>query len=286
MSTNFVDNTAYIDIDCGIDMAATFQCGQAFRWKEVSPDVFEGVAGKHRALVEKTVFGLTITPCDEALYEGFWRHYLDIDRDYCACAETLSRDEVLAPMVQRCRGMRLLNQPVWECLISFILSSNNNVKRISGIIERLCTRYGEDMGGYYAFPAADVLAEAGERELKECGTGYRAAYIAKTAQAVAAGFNIDILPYIGYEAAKEELLKLHGVGEKVADCVLLFSCGYGEAFPVDVWVHRAVISYFFDADRPLKGMREFARKRFGPMAGLAQQYLFHYERICKKDSSL
>jgi N-glycosylase/DNA lyase len=276
--SEFIDNTAYIEIPGGIDLRSTFECGQAFRWRAVGPGVYEGVAGKRRARIAETDAGISITPCGEALYEGFWRHYLDLDCDYAACAGELARHEVLAPMVSRCAGMRILRQPVWECLVSFILSSNNNVKRISGIIGRICECFGEDMGGYFAFPAPERLAEAGVGGISACGAGYRAAFVFQAAEAVTGDFDIDQLPQTGYEAAKRKLMTLNGVGEKVADCVLLYACGYREAFPVDVWVKRAMEKYFPEAGATNKSIGEFAQSEFGEQAGLAQQYLFHYER--------
>jgi N-glycosylase/DNA lyase len=277
------NGTAYIDIPGGIDLAATFDCGQAFRWRMLSPGVFEGIAGSRRARISMTATGISITPCGAAEYEGFWRRFLDLDADYNAFVCELARDETLQPMVMGCCGMRLLNQPIWECLVSFIISSNNNVRRITGIIERLCSRYGQDMGGYHAFPTAEQLVAAGEQGIFGCGAGYRAGYIARTASAVAEGFDLERLPAMGYQAAKVELMQLHGVGEKVADCVLLFSCGYRQAFPVDVWVRRAVTSYYPDAGQTPGDLRQFAAGRFGRLAGLAQQYLFHYERVLKPD---
>ena len=274
----FRHNTAYVLSNGRFDPAATFSCGQAFRWKPAGPRAWEGVAGPHRARIAAMDGGIAITPCDEALYEGFWRHYLDLDGDYAAWEQQLSCDEVLAPMAACCGGIRILNQPVWECLVSFLLSSNNNVKRISLIVGRLCAACGEDMGGYFAFPAAEALCAAGEAGVAACGAGYRAAYVARAARAVCGGFDLDRLPRIGYDAAKAELIKLHGVGEKVADCVLLFSCGYREAFPVDVWVLRAMNRYFTGAGKSPKDVRKFAVGRFGRLAGLAQQILFHYER--------
>lgn len=280
----FSQGTAFIPLDCRIDLDATFACGQAFRWRPDGPDAWVGVAGRHRARIAAVDGGITVTPCDEAFYEGFWRHYLDLDGDYAAWEQELACDDVLAPMAACCGGLRLLNQPIWECLISFLLSSNNNVKRISGIVERLCTAYGEDMGGYFAFPTADALCAAGEAGVAgvaACGAGYRAAYVVRTAQAVAGGFDLGSLPLMGYEAAKNELMQLHGVGEKVADCVLLFSCGYREAFPVDVWVQRAMGIHFSDAGTTAKAIRSFAHGRFGKLAGLAQQIMFHFERTRK-----
>ncbi len=274
----FSHDTAYIPVQGCFDLEATFACGQAFRWRQAETGAWEGVAGQHRAWVSRTECGIAITPCDEALYEGFWRHYLDLDGDYATWQSTLSQDCVLAPMAACCGGLRILNQPVWECLVSFLLSSNNNVKRITGIVERLCAAYGEDMGGYRAFPTAEALGLAGEAGIKACGAGYRAAYVARAAQAVMDGFDLESLPRIGYDAAKEQLMQLHGVGEKVADCVLLFSCGYREAFPVDVWVRRAMNLHFACEGKTPNDVRRFAFDRFGMLAGLAQQILFHFER--------
>ncbi len=279
----FLDGAALVSIPGGIDLNATFGCGQAFRWRPQPDGAWQGVAGVYRATIARTAEGIRIDPCDEAAFEGFWKRYLDLDCDYSACEAALACDEVLAPMVRRCGGLRLLNQPVWECLVSFLISSNNNVKRIEGIVERLCMRYGQDMGGYHAFPAPQAILAAGEESLRACGLGYRAAFVWRTAQRVCEGFPLDPLPEMGFEQAKQLLLTLHGVGEKVADCVLLFSCGYREAFPVDVWVHRAVTAAFTDAGSSPKELRAFARRRFGALAGLAQQVLFHYERICKKE---
>lgn len=278
----YLNHTAYIALPFPIDLAATFECGQAFRWKMASPGVYEGIAGERFARVARTESGISISPCDEPAYEGFWRGYLGLDGDWAAWSAELMRCEALTPAVSRCAGLRILRQPVWECLVSFILSSNNNVKRISGIVERLCARYGRDIGCRFAFPGAESLASAGEAGIRACGAGYRAEFVAEAARAVMNGFDPEALSRIGYEAAKKELLKLKGVGEKVADCVLLYSCGYGEAFPVDVWVGRAMRNYFPEAGRTPKELRAFAAKKFGKLAGLAQQYLFHYER-CLKD---
>jgi N-glycosylase/DNA lyase len=185
-----------------------------------------------------------------------------------------------------CGGMRILNQPIWECLISFILSSNNNVKRISGIVERLSERFGEDMGGYYVFPTPHALAQAGAEGVAACGAGYRAEYVAEAARAVASGtLDLECLPRLGYAEAQAKLMKLLGVGEKVADCVLLYSCVYREAFPVDVWVRKAVTSYYPTAGKTPKEIHAFADRRFGKLAGLAQQYLFYFERCIKENGA-
>ena len=277
------EGTDYITIPGGMDLERTFLCGQAFRWAMQPDGSCTGVAGGARVTIRTTADGIAVSPCDRAAFEGFWRRYLDLDRDYGALEGTLARDEVLAPVVTSCRGMRLLNQPVWECLASFLLSSNNNVKRISGIIDRLSERFGQDCGDCHDFPTAEALFAAGEDAIRACGAGYRAGFLWRAAQAVSLGFPLAELPTMGYRAAKEKLLELHGVGEKVADCVLLFSCGYGQAFPVDVWVRRAMEKHFPQSGSTAALQRAFAEERFGELSGLAQQLLFHYERIVKKE---
>lgn len=283
MQVSYEKNTAYIEIPGGVDLSATLGCGQAFRWRPAGPGAWEGIAGGRFARIAETVDGIAISPCGEPDFEGFWRHYLDLDRDYGEVAARLGADERLHGVVRACGGMRILNQPVWECLVSFILSSNNNVARISGIVGRLCDRFGCDLGhGRRAFPHAERLAEAGEGGIRACGAGYRAAYVARAAAAALGGFPLGALPGMGYAEAKRTLMRLDGVGEKVADCVLLFSCGYREAFPVDVWVGRTVPQYFPEAGKSPAELRAFARERFGELAGITQQYIFHYERVLKK----
>lgn len=280
----YCEDTAHIEVRGPINLAATFLCGQAFRWKALSPDSFEGVAGGRRAVVSREPGGIAIRPCTEADYEAFWRHYLDLDTDYGALETTLAADAVLGPAVCRCSGLRILNQPVWECFVSFLLSSNNNIKRIGGIVERLSARFGDSLGGgFFAFPTPGQMLAAGEDGVRGCGAGYRAAYVFHAAKAVSDGFDADALPRLGYAAAREALLGLKGVGEKVADCVLLYSCGCSEAFPVDVWVRRAVSCAYRTGDSPAE-IRRFAAEHFGCLAGLAQQHLFHYERVIKKTS--
>lgn len=276
-SVRFADESAIVEVPGGIDLAATFESGQAFRWRQAGPGVYEGAAGRCRARISRTEKGISITPCDEAALP-FWRHFLDLDMDYAQCERVLANDPVLSGMLSTYSGMRILNQPIWECLVSFILSSNNNVRRISMIIEKLCGCFGADMGGWHAFPTARQLFEAGEEGIFSCGAGYRAGFVFHAAEAVVNGFSPDNLPGLSYEEAKTELMKLNGVGEKVADCVLLYSCGFREAFPVDVWVARAMLGRFPEAGKTREEIGRFARARYGKLAGLAQQYLFHFER--------
>ena len=281
----YENGAAIVPLPGGINLSATFDCGQAFRWRALPDGGYEGIAGGYRAAIRAVEAGISITPCSQAEYEGFWRFYLDIDHDYTADERALLADASMLPVVHCCSGMRILNQPMWECLLSFLLSSNNNVKRIASIIERLSACFGEDMGGYHAFPTPQALARAGEEAIFTCGAGYRAAYVYRSACAVAEGFDLERLRRMGYDAAKAELMTLHGVGSKVADCVLLFSCGHRCAFPVDVWVKRSVPLYFPEAGTTPKELLALADRHFGDRAGLAQQMIFHYERVCRAEEN-
>jgi N-glycosylase/DNA lyase len=184
-------------------------------------------------------------------------------------------------MLRRTSGLALLHQDPWECLISFIVSAFNNIPKVELSLDRLAQQFGEQIGERtWTFPTAEPLAEAGLRDLRRCALGYRAPYVRDVARLVAAGdLDLPALGRVEYLSARRMLLALPGVGEKVADCVLLFAYGKGEAFPVDVWVKRAVERWYFSGRRKTeREIREFAHQRFGSLAGYAQQHLFHYMR--------
>ena len=201
--------------------------------------------------------------------------------------------------IARFRGMRILRQDPWECLVSFICSSASNIPRISGNVEDLCSSFGQSlsMGDHVrsTFPSPRELAQAGEKRLRQLGLGFRAKYLAATATAIANGVpDLMTLREASYEEALEAVIALDGVGDKVANCVLLFSLDKLEAFPVDVWVNRALQEWYFDGRRPLspnnrrkrkggeispKTARLWAQEHFGPYAGYANQYLFHDRRL-------
>jgi len=220
-------------------------------------------------------------------------------------------------VVAACRGLRVLRQDPWECLASFILSSTKQIVQIRQIVALLCERFGEPIttnlvaadvsrrtfslqevsadsrprlrfGGsglnknhlFHSFPTAERLASAAEAELRACKMGFRAPHLLAAARQIAGGrFDLERLRHLPLAGAREELMKLRGVGGKIADCVLLFACGFDAAFPVDVWVERALRELYFPRRRVSdKRLRHFAATHFGPHAGYAQQYLFHYMR--------
>ena len=260
-----------------IDPDIVFDCGQCFRFRKTG-DTWTGVAHERVLTVRDTAEGLELIGAAKDA-ETIWRGYFDADRSYADILKQLSSDEAVRMSAETFRGMRLLRQEPFETLISFIISANNNIKRIMGIIDALCRLAGREIApGMYAFPEPKAIAALEEHQLTECGAGYRAPYIVKTARAVADGFDLEALRAMDYIDAKKQLLTLYGVGPKVADCILLFSLDHGCAFPQDVWIKRALAGIYgvsFKNDRELVS---FAREHFGDNAGIAQQYIFHYAR--------
>jgi len=229
------------------------------------------------------------------------RDYLQIDLDLAAVLKTFPDDAPMRNAVAACRGLRVLRQEPWECLASFILSSTKQIVQIRQIVSLLCERFGEPVcsGGlrpsqlltngeisavtdrrYNAFPAPQRIAAATEAELRACKMGFRAPNLLAAARQIAEDkFDLEKIRGLNYPEARAELMRLKGVGGKIADCVLLFACGFDSAFPVDVWVERALQRLYFPRRRATeKRLRRFAATHFGPHAGYAQQYLFHYMR--------
>ena len=213
--------------------------------------------------------------------------YLRWEEDLATVLATFPEDEPLLAAVRACRGLRLLRQQPWECLASFILSSTKQIVQIRQIVARLCEQFGEQVivpkshEPVYAFPSAGRVASAAEAGLRACKMGFRAPNLRAAAGMVAAGeVDLEGLAAWPVDEARGALMALPGVGRKIADCVLLFAYGRQDAFPVDVWVMKALRGLYFPGRRvSLKRLRKFAAGHFGPHAGYAQQYLFHYARV-------
>lgn len=258
-----------------------FECGQCFRFV---PDGggYTGVAHGRMLHVKKNGDTVRLWPCTEAEFARIWHEYFDLGTDYEALLSALPKDPFLEAALACGHGLRVLCQPPFETLVSFILSSNNNIGRIRGLVERLCEAYGAPVGeGLHAFPAPGALAAATESELRRLGTGYRAPFVLSAARAVADGFDLNSLRSLPYEMAKKALQAIDGVGPKVADCVLLFSLGHRCAFVQDVWIKK-VLREVYEAPDGAAENRRFVRARFGETGGIVQQYLFHYARSLKK----
>lgn len=261
----------------------TFLCGQCFRWVENSDGSFDGIAYKKAVNVSLTKGTLIIKNTSEEDYNNIWRHYLDLDRDYAPLKEILSVDENLKKAIEYGYGIRILNQEPWECLVSFIISTQNQIPRIKKIVNALSERYGEKIQiedrVYYSFPDAESLKGINEEELMFLKAGYRAGYIIDAVNKITSGeIDLEKIFDMDYLSAKKELMKIKGVGEKVADCVLLFSYGKTEAFPIDVWVGRIMRNLYLSENASIKDIRAESERLFGKNAGLAQQYLFYYAR--------
>lgn len=274
------------------DLAATLSSGQAFRWRRAEGAWTGVVSGRWVRLRE--IPGAIAAETAAENDWGWLRDYLQLDVDLPSVLAQFPNDAPMNAAVEACRGLRLLRQERWETLASFICSSNKQIVQIQQIIEALCRRFGEPLPvaagaePAWSFPKAARLAGAEETELRACKMGFRAPYLRGTAQKVVTG-EVDLagLASLPLEAAREELLKCPGVGRKIADCVLLFAGGFPTAFPVDVWVMKALRELYFPGRRvKLKRLHHFSEKHFGPQAGYAQQYLFHYVRTKRPKAAL
>ena len=268
-----------------ITPSVVFNCGQAFRFHPAGP-AMRGVAHGRVLHAEETARGLELYPVTPADFSSIWRRYFDLDLPYSQVEACFSGDPVMQAALPCCAGLRLLVQEPFETLISFIISANNNIPRIKGLIERICMEQGEALGdGLFAFPTPGQLARISAQRFRELGAGYRADYLADTARAVADGaFDLDAPYALPYEEAKKLLTALKGVGPKVADCILLFAYGKREAFPRDVWIKRVLKELYGFVPKNDDELLRFARERFGPYGGIAQQYLFHYARQSKLEN--
>ncbi len=272
------------------DLAATLACGQAFRWRENAAG-WEGAIGARWVRLRLDYDGIVATA---AVPPEDWRwlvEHLQTDVDLTAVLASFPDDEPMRASVAACRGLRLLRQEPWECLASFILSSTKHIVQIQQIVELLCTRFGEPLvappGAVVtrAFPTAGRIAACNEADLRDCRMGFRAPSLLAAARAVASGaLDLAALHQLPVDAARDRLTQLRGVGPKIANCVLLFAYGFQQAFPVDVWVMKALRELYFPKRQPRpERLSRFVATHFGPNAGYAQQYLFHYMRTRRTD---
>lgn len=255
-------------VEC-LSLPLTLDCGEAFRWAEQEDGSWSGAAyGKYLNIKEENGnFILKDTSLED--FENVWRNYFDLDRDYAAICAKLKEDELVRETIDEYYGIRILNQEPWEALVSFVISQQNNIKRIKGIIKRLCDTYGEKIcDGWHAFPTSKTLSKLSVEDFEALGLGYRAKYVKKLADDVESGaIDLAAIKAMDLDDAKKTLLSIYGVGEKVANCALLFGFQFIRCFPVDVWMKR-VLQYYPD------GLPEC----FSGYEGIAQQYLFHWAR--------
>lgn len=280
-----------------------FDCGQCFRWEREPDGSYTGTAmgtAVNMRIEEGTQTSdngsekgktLIIDNCSREDFEGKWRYYLDLDRDYGEVKASFSGEEI-DKAAEYGYGIRILKQEFWESLISFIISQNNNIPRIKGCIENVARNFGEKICEYrgrefFALPEAERLAALSEEDLAGCRLGYRAPYLIKTARMIVDNGGPDAveaqLRKCGdFEEVCAALREYPGVGPKVASCIALFGLGFLDAFPIDVWMRRVMHRLYGIDEKDVRAMSEYAKANFGCYGGIAQQYLFYYIRGLEK----
>ncbi len=254
------------------DIALTANSGQCFRFQKIDEIHYSIIARQTHLMIQTLDNDRFLLDCDEKSYQEIWHDYFDMDRDYLSIMKAAPPDDAfLQEALRHTKGLRILQQEPWECLISFIISQRKNIPAIKGCVEALSRRFGEPIGDdLFAFPTPEAIAASSIEELNTCSLGYRSNYILKTARMVASRqADLDDFGRLSDPELKEALLRFPGVGIKVADCVMLFAYARTKAFPRDVWINR-VIDKHYDGQSPAEYL--------GPHAGILQQCMFCYIR--------
>ena len=267
-----------------------FYCGQCFRWNEMADGSYTGTFGRNVLNVKKENKEIRFKGLVDGNIEDICNKYFDLDRDYEKIKKDLSKiDNNMKTSINYGEGIRLLNQDLWETIISFIISANNNIPRIKGIIDRISKTYGEKIvwegKEYYTFPTPKQLSKATIEDLRKLGLGFRDVRVYETTKIINAK-KVDLEKLHKEENTqhvREILLTLPGVGPKVADCILLFSTLKRlEVFPIDVWVRRVINELYIKNENEekvnKKEIEQLAKQKYGNLAGIAQQYLFYWKR--------
>ena len=262
-----------------------FECGQAFRWKKEDDGSYTSIAFNKVINVVMDDDSIVFRNTNEDDFNNIWIDYFDLNTDYSSIKKILSKDDTLKDAVEFGYGIRILNQDIFETIISFIISANNQIPRIKKSIEIISKSYGDYIDNfngvdYYSFPTAENLSKVSVEELREVSrVGFRDKRIVDTSRIIANNeLNIAESIKLSSEDLKNELIKLPGVGPKVASCIMLFAYGRGETFPVDVWIKRVMEELYIKKETSLKSIDRYAHEFFGDLAGYAQQYLFYYGR--------
>ena len=297
--TNVVEqqNSIIIEDVKDFNIKQILECGQCFRWERITDTNYIIVAFRRVIEVVQEGNKVIIYNTNMKDFNEIWKSYFDLDRDYGVIKEELSKDELLRKSVEFGYGIRILNQDPFEILISFIISARYSIPSIMKTIKKISEKWGDKLeykgNIYYAFPTPEQLKKATLDEIKETGASFRSKYIVDTIGNVNAAieakqkgelteelrqFDLDYIKSLPSDECHKALQNFMGVGAKVADCIMLFSMGKHSAFPVDVWIKRAMIHFYLAPDVSLNKIRVFGREKFGELSGLAQQYLFYYAR--------
>ncbi len=260
------------------------ECGQCFNFEKIeSMDYIIVAYGKMLHIIQNED---TVTLHNTALedYENIWKHYFDMNTDYGQIKEFLkNNDEKIVPAIEDKWGIRILNQEFFEMLLSFIISQNKQIPHIKQIVRGISEKYGNEIGEYngrkyYSFPTLEELKDVSEEDFRTLKTGFRAPYLMDAINHSRNGLCAKSFENLNYDDAVNEMLKIKGVGEKVANCIALFSLGYRNAFPVDVWVKRVMEETYFGKETSKEEIMKFAKLKFGEYGGYAQQYHFYHMR--------
>lgn len=277
------NNSVIINGISDFNATHTFDCGQCFRWEKQTDGSYTGVAFGKVVNIMGDENSITISNTTEDDVFNIWLDYLDLKRDYNLIKKRYAGDSNLKTAMEFGYGIKILKQEVFECLMSFIISTQNGIPRIKKIVASLCSMYGNkiEYNGktYYTFPTAEQMRGVTEKDLEPLKAGYRAAYIVDCVNKVLSGeVNLNNLSDKDTNDVRKELIKIKGVGPKVADCVMLFSMCKYDAFPIDVWVKRTMSTMYLNEDATINQIQKYASENFGEYAGMAQQYLFYYAR--------
>lgn len=267
-----------------------FECGQCFRWNENEDGSYTGIVGKNVIKISMINNNIIVKSYGEDDLQKLFNFYFDMETNYEEIKEKLRKiDNYMVTSIQHGEGIRILNQDLWETIISFIISANNNIPRIKGIIEKMSKKYGDEIvwnnEKYYTFPTVNQLSKASVEDLRKLGLGFRDVRIFETTRMIRENqINLEKLhEEKNTNIVRDDLLRLSGVGPKVADCILLFSTlKRFDVFPIDVWVRRVMNELYIKNEDETKVSKkqilEIAEEKFGNLCGMAQQYLFYWKR--------
>lgn len=285
----YEDNKVVLEKVRNFNIKQILECGQCFRWEKINDEDYIIIAYGRVIEVIQNGDKVTILNSNEEDFKNIWLSYFDLERDYGKIKEELSKDEILKKSVDYGYGIRLLNQEPFELLISFIISARNSIPSIKKTIKKISERWGKEIDykgeKFYTFPTPEMLKDATEDEIRETGASFRSKYIVDTVARVNEDldneeglYNLNRISSLTDDECHSALQEFKGVGAKVSDCIMLFSMSKYSAFPVDVWVKRAMMHFYNAEEGSLNKIRIFARDQFKDLSGFAQQYLFYYAR--------
>ncbi len=272
-----------LNVEC-FNLKYTLECGQCFRWECIEDNTYIGVIEDRVIKIKQQGNKLLIWSSLTTNLEQAVSKYFDLNKDYSFLEKEIAKiDKNVEESLKYSSGIRILNQPLFETIISYIISANNNIKRISRSVKDISRKYGKKVlfenNEYYLFPTLEEIANITIDDLLECGTGFRARYIKNVINYFLDNKSFLMnLENMDTENARKSLMSLMGIGPKVADCILLFSLKRGEVFPIDVWVKRIMEKLYFKDNTSIKEISEYAKDKFGKYAGIVQQHLFHNVR--------